>query len=111
VTKPPHGKHLEPRAGEETARGIYDPSRSVIPRTLNWGASLQVLAALLWLPQAALLAYGVGQLVDIGFTSAIYYLAIGIFLLGCSRSLLDGWGSAIAYDAARRELTLLREQA
>lgn len=111
MTTPPHGKHLEPRAGEETARGIYDPSRSVIPRTLNWGASLQVLAALLWLPQAALLAYGVGQLVDIGFTSTIYYLAIGIFLIGCSRSLLDGWGSAIAYDAARRELTLLREQA
>jgi ATP-binding cassette, subfamily C, bacterial CydD len=69
------------------------------------------VAALLWLPQAALLAYGVGYLADTGFDATIYYLAAGLFLIGCARSLLDAQGATKAFDAARSELARLREKA
>ncbi|MBV2143249.1 thiol reductant ABC exporter subunit CydD [Falsochrobactrum sp. TDYN1] len=85
--------------------------RRQVPLPLKRGARLQALAALLWLPQAALLAYGVGQLADTGFDATIYYLASGLFLIGCLRSMLDGRGAIMAYDAARVELTRLRGRA
>ncbi len=68
------------------------------------------MAALLWLPQAALLAYGVGYLANTGFDATIYYLAAGLFLIGCLRSLLDAHGATKAFDAARNELAKLREK-
>jgi len=85
--------------------------RRVVPSLLKKGARLQAVAALLWLPQAALLAYGVGHLASIGFDATIYYLAAGLFVLGCLRSLLDARGASQAFDAARSELTALREKA
>lgn len=85
--------------------------RRVIPSLLKKGAMFQAVAALLWLPQAALLAYGIGQLASVGFDATIYYLATGLFVLGCLRSVLDARGAAQAFDAARSELTSLREKA
>lgn len=82
-----------------------------IPPELKRGARIQAAAAVLWLPQAALLAYGVGQLADTGFDATLYYLAAGLFLIGCLRSVLDERGAAMAYDAARAELTRMREKA
>ncbi len=75
------------------------------------GAYLQAAAALLWLPQAGILAYAIGRLADTGFDNSIYYGAAGMFLLGCLRSLLDSAGAAKAFDAAREELSRLRVQA
>src|SRR5690606_33504247 len=40
-----------------------------------------------------------------------YYLAGALFLLGVVRSLLDARGGAMTYDAARSELTQLRDRA
>ena len=85
--------------------------RRPVPSLLKKGARLQAVAALIWLPQAAILAYGVGLLANTGFDSTIYYLAAALFLLGCIRSLLDARGASMAFDAARSELTKLRENA
>lgn len=85
--------------------------RRSVPSLLKKGARLQAVAALLWLPQAGLLAYGVGKLAHVGFDATIYYLAAGLFLIGCLRSVLDGRGANQAFDAARSELSSLREKA
>lgn len=85
--------------------------RRPVPSLLKKGARLQAVAALIWLPQAAILAYGVGLLANIGFDATIYYLAAALFLLGCIRSLLDARGATMAFDAARSELATLREKA
>lgn len=85
--------------------------RRPVPSLLKKGARLQAVAALIWLPQAAILAYGVGMLADTGFHATIYYLAAALFFLGCIRSLLDARGGAMAFDAARAELAKLREKA
>lgn len=85
--------------------------RRPVPSLLKKGARLQAVAALIWLPQAAILAYGVGLLANTGFDSTIYYLAAALFLLGCIRSLLDARGATMAFDAARSELAKLREKA
>ena len=85
--------------------------RRPVPALLKRGAILQVLAALLWLPQAGILAYAIGRLADTGFDNSIYYAAVAVFLTGCLRSLLDSAGAIRAFDAARVELTRLREKA
>ena len=95
----------------ETSGDKRRPRRRPVPSLLKTGARLQAVAALLWLPQAALLAYGVGYLANTGFDATIYYLAAGLFLLGCLRSLLDARGATMAFDAARSELASLREKA
>ncbi|WP_421565411.1 thiol reductant ABC exporter subunit CydD [Ochrobactrum sp. EDr1-4] len=85
--------------------------RRPVPSLLKKGARLQAVAALIWLPQAAILAYGVGLLANTGFDATIYYLAAALFILGCIRSLLDARGATMAFDAARSELAELREKA
>jgi len=95
----------------QTAGDKRRSRRRVVPSLLKKGARLQAVAALLWLPQAALLAYGVGHLASVGFDGTIYYLGAGLFVLGCLRSLLDARGATQAFDAARSELTGLREKA
>nr|WP_268898891.1 thiol reductant ABC exporter subunit CydD [Brucella gallinifaecis] len=85
--------------------------RRPVPHLLKKAARLQAMAALIWLPQAAIIAYGVGLLASTGFDATIYYLAIALFLLGCIRSILDARGATMAFDAARSELAKLREKA
>jgi len=110
-------KPVAPRTEEtaqqdgETSGDKRRPPRRPVPALLKTGARFQAVAALLWLPQAALLAYGVGYLADTGFDATIYYLAAGFFLIGCLRSLLDARGATKAFDAARSELASLREKA
>jgi len=96
---------------DETTGDKGRPPRRPVPALLKTGARFQAVAALLWLPQAALLAYGVGYLADTGFDATIYYLAAGLFLIGCLRSLLDARGATKSFDAARNELASLREKA
>ncbi|MCX2696784.1 MULTISPECIES: thiol reductant ABC exporter subunit CydD [Ochrobactrum] len=101
-------------ATQEDGQATGDKRRSrrrAVPSALKKGARLQAVAALLWLPQAALLAFGIGQLASVGFDTTIYYLAAGLFVLGSLRSMLDARGAAQAYDAARSELSNLREKA
>ncbi|GAA0597249.1 thiol reductant ABC exporter subunit CydD [Paenochrobactrum glaciei] len=85
--------------------------RRAQPPLLKRGGWLQVLAALIWIPQAAMLAYAVGLIANAQFDSRIYGLAGGILLLGVLRSLLDAAGGRMAYRAARQALTQMRAKA
>ena len=75
------------------------------------GAWLQVLAALLWLPQAGLLAMAVQRMADgQGNVSQIWPLAVAVLALGLLRAWADGHGSLQANRAARIQLSQLRAQ-
>ncbi|MGU3574074.1 thiol reductant ABC exporter subunit CydD [Brucellaceae bacterium C25G] len=85
--------------------------RRKTPPLLRKGGWLQVVAALVWIPQAGMLAYSVGMIADGQIDSRIYWLALGILLLGVLRSLLDAAGGRMAYRSARQVLTEMRAKA
>lgn len=73
---------------------------------------LQLCAALLWLPQAWLLAVAVGAMADGQDIWAVsLYSAIGVLLIGIVRAGLDAWGARISFRSARQQLSRLRQQA
>lgn len=72
------------------------------------GAALQAAAALLWLPQAALLAWAVQRLVDGGGVDGVLLPAAGFVLLGLLRQGLDAFGARAAFRSARARLAALR---
>ena len=75
------------------------------------GAWLQVFAALLWLPQAGLLAMAVQRMADgQGTVSQIWPLAVAVLALGLLRAWADGHGGLQASRAARIQLSQLRAQ-
>ena len=75
------------------------------------GAWLQVLAALLWLPQAGLLAMAVQRMADSrGTVSQIWPPAVAVLALGLLRAWADGHGGLQANRAARIQLSQLRAQ-
>lgn len=88
------------------------------------GAALQVLASLLWLPQAWLIALAVqvmagglwgGAVAESasasgGVLAQVAPLAVGVLLIGVLRAVLDGAGVLRAQKAARLQLSSLRAQ-
>ena len=78
------------------------------------GGFLQLSAALLWLPQAWVLALAIGAMADArtdiiwqqALTSAVIFILLGIL-----RSLLDAAGTRISFKTARRYVSDLRQQA
>ena len=70
-----------------------------------------VLASLLWLPQAALLAMGVGEIVAGSGVANIYWLVVGVVLIGVVRAVLDAFGSRLAFRTARAVLSKKRDRA
>ena len=70
-----------------------------------------VLASLLWLPQAALLAMGVGGIVAGSGMTNIYWLVVGVVVIGLVRAVLDAFGSRLAFRAARAVLSKKRDDA
>lgn len=79
-------------------------------KRLDAGSFLQALAALLWLPQAALLAWAVQQLAQGAGLAAMWWPAGAIFVLGVLRSACEAWGVRCVFAAARAQLTVLRAQ-
>ena len=83
------------------------------PRTmrakLSPAALVQTLASLLWIPQAALLASGIGVIADRHGITAMAIPALFVFLLGALRAGLDSLGGRLAFQAARAELSRRRE--
>lgn len=75
------------------------------------GAVVQTVATLLWLPQAALLAWAVQRLADGGGLDAVTGLAAGIVVLGVLRAVLDAFGARRLFDNARAFVGTLREDA
>lgn len=72
---------------------------------------LQAGAALLWLPQAALLAYALDIITDDGARRQIIWVAAAIFGIGILRAALDAAGNRLAFKAARATLAAMRQRA
>ncbi len=77
------------------------------------GAGSRVLgaAALLWIPQAALLAVAVQRLGQGGGLSDAVGPAAGVLLLGLLRAAAERWGTRRVFAQAREGLSALRAQA
>ena len=67
-------------------------------------------AALLWLPQAALLAWALQAMLDGAPWRAALLPAAGVLLLGVLRAWGEAWGARRMYAAARAHLSTLRAQ-
>ncbi len=81
---------------------------TALPPLSGLGAVLQVSAALLWLPQAAAVAFGVGGLLQGVSAHNIVLLATVIVCCGLLRVALDYAGSALCHRQAMNRLTDIR---
>ncbi|MDE1567481.1 thiol reductant ABC exporter subunit CydD [Aquabacter sp. P-9] len=81
------------------------------PRALKAGALLQVAAALIWIPQAGLIAYAVDRAARGDFQASILPVALGVLVLGLLRAGLDAAGTRLAFRAARAQVSALRRHA
>ncbi|MEO3388335.1 thiol reductant ABC exporter subunit CydD [Mesorhizobium sp. CAU 1741] len=103
------------QAAPRNAVGLRATSESrlagVAPSTNRLAAVLQVVAALTWIPQAGLIAYAIGNIAEGVGADAALLPALGILLLGVSRTLLDRAGTRLVFDAARIKLGVLRRHA
>lgn len=72
---------------------------------------VQLLASLLWLPQAGLLATGVGDIAAGRGVTDMYWLAAGVVAIGMVRAMLDAAGSRLAFRTARDVLSEKRKEA
>jgi ATP-binding cassette subfamily C protein CydD len=72
---------------------------------------LQTLAALLWLPQAGLLAYALQRLLEGGGVRAVLLPAALLLAMGLVRAALDAAGLRRSFQSARSRLSQLREAA
>lgn len=78
---------------------------------LRMGSLFQVAAALLWLPQAALLGSAIQSLTDGGGLTDVILPAVIILTIGFARSLLDMTGTRLIFRSARKTISQLRRQA
>jgi ATP-binding cassette subfamily C protein CydD len=74
------------------------------------GNLVQGVAALLWLPQAGLLAWAVQRLGAGEGIRAVLLPAVGILLFGLLRATCEAWGMRRVYSVARSRLSELRAQ-
>lgn len=74
------------------------------------GGVVQGAAALLWLPQAALLAIAVQGLASGQGLRAVWLPAGAILLLGLLRAACEAWGARRTFGRARARLSALRAQ-
>jgi ATP-binding cassette subfamily C protein CydD len=75
------------------------------------GSVVQGAAALMWVPQAALLAMAVQGLASGQGLAAVQLPALGILLLGLLRAACEAWGARRTFGGARAQLSALRAQA
>ncbi|MBW6401620.1 thiol reductant ABC exporter subunit CydD [Roseomonas sp. HJA6] len=90
--------------------GPAPPHRTFVSG-LSSGAWLQTIAALVWIPQAALLALVVDGIARGEGAAAAVLPAFGIVALGALRTAVDAVGSRRLFRAARASLTGLRRDA
>lgn len=76
--------------------------------TPSFASLVQGAAALLWVPQAALLAWAVQRLGAGEGPTAVFWPAAGILLLGLLRAAAEAWGARRVYAQARLHLSALR---
>ena len=120
---------LDRRSGSEAAVSptrllpVVDSSGAVADRQMHFsergksrehfdrGSVVQALAALLWLPQAGLLAYAVQGIASGAALRSSILIAAVVLLLGICRSLLEGYGVRLSFREARARLSVLRDAA
>ncbi|KAA0695709.1 thiol reductant ABC exporter subunit CydD [Neorhizobium sp. P12A] len=110
----PKGRRTRnPHATDEPAGAPprYRKPKRAQPKGLPRAALVQALGTSLWIPQAALLAWSVGAIVNRGGLAAVAPAAASILALGILRAGLDAMGMRMAFRAARTELTQRRERA
>ena len=74
------------------------------------GSVVQGVAALWWLPQAALLAMAIRGLASGRGMAAVLWPALAILVLGLLRAACEAWGSRRTFGRARAQLSALRAQ-
>lgn len=75
------------------------------------GAMLQIASALIWLPQAALLASSIDDMLSQRDWHTVIVPALGMLALGLLRAAAEAWGARLIYRNARRQVTALRVRA
>lgn len=88
-----------------TVAGV--PARA--DRGIRAATLLQAAGALLWLPQAGLIAFVIGRLAEGGGLRDALLPAAGILVLGGARSVFEAVGVRKAFLAARASLSLRRQ--
>ncbi|MEK1888367.1 MAG: thiol reductant ABC exporter subunit CydD [Phyllobacterium sp.] len=105
-----HCVDLEPAAnGKPVVEGLADDNEG--SGALRNACLLQVVAALLFIPQAGLLAVAVGNIVAGANWRGVVWLALGLVVIGALRAGLDAAGMRLAFLKARKALSELRERA
>ncbi|MFD1841298.1 thiol reductant ABC exporter subunit CydD [Paracidovorax cattleyae] len=84
----------------------FDP-----PPGYRTGAACVAAASLLWMPQAALLAWAVHRLSEGGGWQSVAWPAAAYAALGIARATAEAWGGRRVFAASRRCISQLREQA
>ncbi len=74
-------------------------------------ALLQTAGALVFIPQAALIALSVGRIASGGGLAAVLWPALFIVILGIAKSCIEAAGGRLAFKAARAELSKRRAAA
>jgi ATP-binding cassette subfamily C protein CydD len=72
------------------------------------GSAVLGIAALLWIPQAALLALALARLAAGGGLGSIAWPAAGFGLIGSGRALVEAWGTRRVFARGRAHLSTLR---
>ncbi|MCB1353722.1 MAG: ATP-binding cassette domain-containing protein [Rhodobacteraceae bacterium] len=86
-----------PDAAKLRLKALVSPVKARLSRA----GGLVVAAELLWIPQAGVIALGLGGLLDAGATALDPFLAAGLFaLLGLLRHGLDAWAARLTFEAA-----------
>ena len=101
---------LSPASSTQTSMETAQATMVVSVRRPSAGALWQMAAALIWLPQAVLLAWAVQRMADGQGVAQIWPMAVGVLALGLLRAWLDGHGGWLANRAAREQLSQLRTQ-
>jgi ATP-binding cassette, subfamily C, bacterial CydD len=101
----------EANAASLAAKPTITSPKSSPKTSARAGAALQAVAALLWLPQAGLLAYALGMITNGGTLVRMVWIAAAVLALGILRAALDAAGSRIAFKASRQTLTEMRARA
>ena len=73
--------------------------------------ALQVVASLLWIPQAALIAVAVGGMPHATDINRVLWLAAAVLMIGLLRASLDAAGGRMAFLSARQTLSAARMRA
>lgn len=106
----PHTAAAGPRAAGAPAlpspSSLFDP-----PSGYRSGAACLAAASLLWLPQAALLAWAVQCLAAGGGWHSVAWVAAAYAALGTVRATAEAWGARRIFAASRRAISTLRKQA